>query len=62
MAYSYPSWSVADGIRAGPVRSYLPHVQNLDNFSLRLNTKVRRVVRRGGRVTGVEVEKEKRGR
>ena len=61
MAYSYPSWSVADGIRAGPVRSYLPHAQNLDNFSLRLNTKVRRVVRRGGRVTGVEVEKENGG-
>ncbi|KAE8136548.1 hypothetical protein BDV38DRAFT_271906 [Aspergillus pseudotamarii] len=57
-AYGYPSWSVANGIRAGPVRSYLPLAQELDNFSLRLQTKVRRLVRRGGRVTGVEVETE----
>ncbi|KAB8071781.1 hypothetical protein BDV29DRAFT_12615 [Aspergillus leporis] len=56
--YGYPSWSVANGIRAGPVRSYLPLAQELDNFSLRLQTKVRRLVRRGGRVTGVEVETE----
>ncbi|KAE8150784.1 hypothetical protein BDV25DRAFT_105554 [Aspergillus avenaceus] len=57
-AYGYPSWSVADGIRAGPVRSYLPLAQDLDNFTLRLQTKVNRLVRRGGRVTGVEVETE----
>ncbi|KAE8379799.1 hypothetical protein BDV26DRAFT_154954 [Aspergillus bertholletiae] len=57
-AYGYPSWSVANGIRAGPVRSYLPLAQELDNFSLRLQTKVRRLVRRGGRITGVEVETE----
>ncbi|KAL4894435.1 cellobiose dehydrogenase [Aspergillus ambiguus] len=56
MMYSYPSWSIADGVRAGPVRSYLPLVQDSDDFSLRLNTMVRRLVRRGGRVTGVEVE------
>ncbi|EYE91315.1 putative cellobiose dehydrogenase [Aspergillus ruber CBS 135680] len=59
--YSYPSWSAADGIRAGPVRSYLPLAQDMDNFNLRLQTKVRRLVRRGGRVTGVEVEKENGG-
>ncbi|KAG2415949.1 hypothetical protein HFD88_007141 [Aspergillus terreus] len=61
MIYSYPSWSIADGIRAGPVRSYLPLVQDSDDFSLRLNTMVRRLVRRGGRVTGVEVETEAGG-
>ncbi|KAK1149110.1 hypothetical protein N8T08_007788 [Aspergillus melleus] len=54
--FSYPSWSVANGIRAGPVRSYLPLAQDLDNFSLSLHTKVNRLIRRGGRVTGVEVE------
>ncbi|OJJ78934.1 putative cellobiose dehydrogenase [Aspergillus glaucus CBS 516.65] len=59
--YSYPSWSAADGVRAGPVRSYLPLAQEMDNFNLRLQTKVRRLVRRGGRVTGVEVEKENGG-
>ncbi|PYH41285.1 putative cellobiose dehydrogenase [Aspergillus saccharolyticus JOP 1030-1] len=56
MVYSYPSWDVGNGIRAGPVRSYLPLVQDADNFSLRLSTKVRRLVRRSARVTGVEVE------
>ncbi|KAF9887715.1 hypothetical protein FE257_009668 [Aspergillus nanangensis] len=56
MAYSHPSWSIGDGVRAGPVRSYLPLVQDRDNFFLRLQTKARRLVRRGGRVTGVEVE------
>ncbi|RAH78752.1 FAD/NAD(P)-binding domain-containing protein [Aspergillus japonicus CBS 114.51] len=56
MVYSYPSWDVGNGIRAGPVRSYLPLVQDLDNFSLRTSTKVRRLVRRSARVTGVEVE------
>ncbi|RAL14346.1 putative cellobiose dehydrogenase [Aspergillus homomorphus CBS 101889] len=56
MVYSYPSWDVGNGIRAGPVRSYLPLVQDLDNFTLRLSTKVRRLVRRSARVTGVEVE------
>ncbi|KAE8353210.1 hypothetical protein BDV28DRAFT_133546 [Aspergillus coremiiformis] len=54
--YSYPSWSVANGIRAGPVRSYLPLAQALDNFTLRLQTKARRLIRRGGRITGVEVQ------
>lgn len=61
MVYSYPSWSVADGIRAGPVRSYLPLAQGRKNFTLRLDTKVRRLVRRGGRVTGVEIEKANGG-
>ncbi|GIJ99447.1 hypothetical protein Aspvir_001579 [Aspergillus viridinutans] len=55
-AFSYPSWSVADGIRAGPVRTYLPLVQNKDNFTLRLQTTVRRLIRTGGHVTGVEVQ------
>jgi cellobiose dehydrogenase (acceptor) len=55
-AFSYPSWSVANGIRAGPVRSYLPLVQNKDNFTLRLQTTVRRLIRTGGNVSGVEVQ------
>ncbi|EAW11749.1 putative cellobiose dehydrogenase [Aspergillus clavatus NRRL 1] len=55
-AFSHPSWSVANGIRAGPVRSYLPLVSGRDNFTLRLQTKVRRVIRTGGKVAGVELE------
>ncbi|OJJ33726.1 hypothetical protein ASPWEDRAFT_28927 [Aspergillus wentii DTO 134E9] len=54
--FSYPSWSVGNGIRAGPVRTYLPLVEDLDNFTLRLHTKVRRVIRSGGKITGVEVD------
>ncbi|EAW23782.1 putative cellobiose dehydrogenase [Aspergillus fischeri NRRL 181] len=60
-AFSYPSWSVANGIRAGPVRSYLPLVQNKDNFTLRLQTTVRRLIRTGGHVTGVEVQNSSGG-
>ncbi|PWY75094.1 FAD/NAD(P)-binding domain-containing protein [Aspergillus heteromorphus CBS 117.55] len=56
--YSYPSWDVDNGIRAGPVRSYLPLVEDDDNFTLRLNANVLRLVRRGGRITGVEVQSE----
>ncbi|KAL4911197.1 hypothetical protein BDW74DRAFT_184646 [Aspergillus multicolor] len=54
--YSYPAWNVQDQVRAGPVRTYLPLAQNSENFSLRLNTKVLRIVREGSTVTGVEVQ------
>lgn len=54
--YSYPSWNIKDEKRAGPVRTYLPLAQQLDNFTLELGTKVIRLVRSGAQVTGVEVE------
>lgn len=54
--YSYPAWNIQDQVRAGPVRTYLPLAEKSNNFSLRLNTKVLRVVRSGSQVTGVEVE------
>ncbi|CAI7601025.1 hypothetical protein PCG10_003870 [Penicillium crustosum] len=54
--YSYPSWNVKDQMRAGPVRTYLPDAVKLDNFHLALRTKVIRLVRSGGHVTGVEIE------
>lgn len=54
--YSYPSWNIQDQKRAGPVRTYLPLAQKHRNFSLRLGTKVLRVVRSGSQVTGVEVQ------
>ncbi|KAE8139843.1 hypothetical protein BDV38DRAFT_291121 [Aspergillus pseudotamarii] len=53
--YSYPAWNIANEKRAGPVRTYLPLVKDADNFTLRLNSKVNRLVRTGSEVTGVEV-------
>ncbi|RAH44617.1 FAD/NAD(P)-binding domain-containing protein [Aspergillus brunneoviolaceus CBS 621.78] len=40
---------------AGPLRTYLPQALQRDNFSLRMNAKVTRVVRDGSRATGVEL-------
>ncbi|CAJ0544420.1 Ff.00g036070.m01.CDS01 [Fusarium sp. VM40] len=54
--YSWPSWNVKDAQRAGPVKTYLPLAQKQKNFTLRLGTKVIRVVRSGSKATGVEVE------
>ncbi|CAL3969300.1 unnamed protein product [Diplocarpon coronariae] len=54
--YSYPPWDIQDGLRAGPVKSYLPLAKALSNFRLALNTKVVRVIRSGATATGVEVE------
>lgn len=54
--YSHPSWNINDQLRAGPLRTYLPHAQERDNFELRLNSKVIRLLREGSKVTGVELE------
>ena len=45
-----------NGVRGGPVRTYLPLAQALDNFKLELHTKVIRAVRTNSTITGVEVE------
>ncbi|KAJ4344127.1 hypothetical protein N0V95_006331 [Ascochyta clinopodiicola] len=54
--FGRPPWNVADGLRSGPVRTYLPLAQKLDNFKLMMNTKVIRAVREGTSATGIEVE------
>ncbi|KAF9031335.1 GMC oxidoreductase, partial [Hymenopellis radicata] len=54
--YSHPPWNIQDSQRAGPVRTYLPLAQSMDNFELMLDTKVTRVVRTGSTITGVEIE------
>ncbi len=54
--YSHPPWNILNSRRAGPVMTYLPLAKALDNFELRLETKVTRVVRSGSTVTGVEIE------
>ena len=54
--YSHPGWNIKNQMRAGPVRTYLPLIQPNDRFTLSLGTKVIRLVRSGGKVTGVEVQ------
>jgi cellobiose dehydrogenase (acceptor) len=54
--FSYPPWSIADGLRASPLTSYYPLAQAMADFKLSLNTKVIRAVRTGSTITGVEVE------
>lgn len=58
MIYSRPSWSIANNLRAGPARTYMPFAQELENFTLKLESKVIQVKRDGSRVTGVLVEAE----
>lgn len=54
--FGHPPWNVANGLRSGPVRTYLPLAQQLDNFELMMNTKVIRAVREGSSVSGIEIE------
>lgn len=56
--FSHPPMNIHNSLRAGPVLTYLPLAQAMDNFKLQLNTKVLRVVRSGSAVTGVEVQTE----
>jgi len=44
------------GERGGPMATYLVSAYARKDFSLWMNTAVRRVVRTGGHVTGVELE------
>jgi cellobiose dehydrogenase (acceptor) len=54
--FSYPPLNTANGLRDGPVRSYLPLAQNQKDFKLMLRTKVIRAVRHGPVISGVETE------
>lgn len=56
MVYSRPAWSISNHLRAGPARTYMPFAQALENFTLKLETKVIQVKRTGSSVTGVLVE------
>lgn len=55
MVYSHSPYNAQDGLRGGPVRTYLPIAQQLPNFKLQLQSTVLRVVREGSAATGVEV-------
>ncbi|CAO2651358.1 Nn.00g039280.m01.CDS01 [Neocucurbitaria sp. VM-36] len=54
--FSHPAINTIDGLRAGPVRTYLPLAESLPNFKLQLHTKVIRAVRTNATITGVEIE------
>ncbi|KAL7621673.1 hypothetical protein AAE478_009000 [Parahypoxylon ruwenzoriense] len=54
--FSRAPCGIVNGLRGGPVRTYLPLAQSLDNFKLELHTRVIRAVRTNSTITGVEVE------
>ncbi|KAI5859240.1 FAD/NAD(P)-binding domain-containing protein [Durotheca rogersii] len=56
MIFSRGPCGIVNGLRGGPLRTYLPLAQSLKNFKLELHTKVIRAVRTNSTVTGVEVE------
>ena len=53
---SLPAINVLNGLRAGPVATYLPLAMGKDNFELMLNTMVLRAVRTNSTITGVETQ------
>ncbi|THX45777.1 FAD/NAD(P)-binding domain-containing protein [Aureobasidium pullulans] len=54
--FSHPPWNIQDGLRAGPVMTYLPLAKAKKNFHIQLNSTVIRAVRESSFVSGVEVE------
>ncbi|KFH42728.1 Cellobiose dehydrogenase-like protein [Hapsidospora chrysogenum ATCC 11550] len=54
--FTHGPFMFADGERGGPLATYLASASKRDNFNLWTNTQVKRVIRYGGKMTGVEVE------
>lgn len=54
--YSHSPFMFSGGERGGPMATYLVSASNRKNFQLWMNTGVKRVIRTGGHVTGIEVE------
>lgn len=54
--YSHTEYMYSNGERGGPMATYLVTASGRKNFHLWLNTSVKRAIREGGHVTGVEVE------
>ncbi|KAL2015859.1 hypothetical protein VTK56DRAFT_4678 [Thermocarpiscus australiensis] len=54
--FSHSPFMFSGGERGGPLATYLQTAKSRSNFQLWLNTTVKRVVREGGHITGVEVE------
>ncbi|KAF2276470.1 cellobiose dehydrogenase-like protein [Westerdykella ornata] len=55
-AYAHSPFMYVNGQRQGPLGSYLVSALQRKNFKLWMNTAVRRVVRTGGKATGVELD------
>ncbi|KAI5801165.1 cellobiose dehydrogenase-like protein [Geopyxis carbonaria] len=53
--YTHAPFMYSNGQRGGPLATYLVTAKERTNFQLALNTTVRRVIRSGSTVTGVEV-------
>ncbi|OCL14160.1 cellobiose dehydrogenase, partial [Glonium stellatum] len=56
MTFSHTPYMFSNGERGGPLATYLVTASKRKNFALWMNTAVRRVVRTGGHVTGIELE------
>ncbi|KAH6849701.1 hypothetical protein B0I37DRAFT_94521 [Chaetomium sp. MPI-CAGE-AT-0009] len=54
--FSNAPFMFSGGQRNGPLATYLSSAKKRSNFNLWLNTSVKRVIREGGHITGVEVE------
>ncbi|GMF75721.1 unnamed protein product [Aspergillus oryzae] len=54
--FGHAPFMFSGGERGGPMGTYLVSASERDNFARWSNTTVKRVVREGGRITGVEVE------
>ncbi len=54
--FSHSPFMYSHGERGGPLATYLVTANNRTNFKLWTNTIVKRVLRDGGHITGVEVE------
>lgn len=54
--YSLTPFMFSHGERGGPMATYLVTADERDNFGFWMNTMVRRVVRSGGHITGLELE------
>lgn len=54
--FSNAPFMFSNGQRGGPLATYLQTAKKRSNFNLWLNTTVKRVIRDGGHITGVEVE------
>ncbi|KAI1327173.1 carbohydrate-binding module family 1 protein [Xylariaceae sp. FL0255] len=54
--FMHTPFMFSNGERGGPMATYLVTAHARSNFDLWLNTSVKRVVRQGGHITGIEVE------
>ncbi|KAI0971401.1 fungal cellulose binding domain-containing protein [Xylaria arbuscula] len=54
--YTHTPFMFSNGERGGPMATYLVTADARSNFKLWMNTAVKRVIRTGGHITGVEVE------